>query len=576
MKISRLFNSLPKRLFASFLVFLAVMLPVATSAASTVKMEGSMGVANVSKGDKSYAASVNATYDQIVELQVYYHNTEMPDSGKNAQNVRVKIDIPSTPGKVQKQTATISADNSNTVTAGTTVNLDDANEYLQYIPGTAVWRHNTGTNDNVKETDTKISDSVVTGANGVIVEQSEKPCYNFAATITVQARVVMPSTKVVKQVEKANETGKWATSNTANPGDTLKYMITYTNTGNTTANNVIIRDNLPPHMTYVPNTTYVYNGSNPSGALDKSNAVTTDGIIIGNYAPGVTAYVTLEVKVDSADQLACGDTTFTNVGIAHPKGTPEFYNTAITKVTKQCQTEQPQFSCNLLTLTKGDNRTVTASVTYTAKNGAAYKSTSFNWGDGKTTSGAATSASHSYAKDGTYPIVATVSFTVNGVTKTDTGNCKGSVTFKTPPTKTPVFSCDLLNLSQGDNRSVTASVNYTAQNGAKFKTATFDWGDGSTPLTTSKTTASYTYAKDGTYTVTAKLLFSVNGTDKFAPANEACVKQVTFTTTPTPPVTPPSELPNTGAGNVISLVAGVAAISAIGYRLFLGRKLARR
>ena len=573
MKLSRLFNSLAKRLFAGFLLFLAVLLPVAASAASTVKIEGSMGVANISKGDTKYASSVNATYDQIVELQVYYHNTELPDSGKNAQNLRVKVNIPSTPGKTQTQTTTISADNSNTVTAHTTVNLDDASESLQYIPGTAVWRHNTGTNDNIQEVNTKISDSVVTSGTGVVLE-NEKPCYNFAATVTVQARVVMPSTKVVKQVEKANESGKWATSNTANPGDTLKYMITYTNTGNTTANNVIARDNLPPHMTYVPNTTYVYNGSNPSGALDKSNALTTDGIIIGNYAPGVTAYVTLEVKLDDATKLACGDTTFTNVGIAHPQGTPEFYNTAITKVTKTNCQPTPAFSCDLLTLTKGNDRTVKASVTYTAKNGAAYKSTSFNWGDGSTaTSGSATSASHSYAKDGTYNIVATVSFTVNGVTKTDTGNCKGSVTFKATP-NTPVFSCDLLNLSQGDNRSVSASVNYTAQNGATFKTATFDWGDGSTPLTTNKTTATYRYAKDGTFTVTAKLLFSVNGTDKFAASNEACVKQVTFTTT-TPPTTPP-ELPNTGAGNVIGLVTGVAAIAAIGYRLALGRKLNRR
>jgi len=577
MKLSRLFNSLPKRLFASFLLFLAVMLPVATSAASTVKLEGSMGVANISNGDQSYSDSVNAKYDQIVELQVYYHNTELPDSGKNAQNLRMKINIPSTPGKVQTQTATISADNSNTVKVNTTVNLDDANESLQYIPGSAVWRHNTGTNDNKKEVNTKISDDIVTSGTGLRLED-EKPCYNFAATVTVQARVVMPSTKVVKQVELASQTGKWAQSNTANPGDTLKYMITYTNTGNTTAKNVIVRDNLPPQLTYVPNSTTITN-SNHAGLKDTTNAVTTDGIIIGDYAPGAVAYVVLEAKIDPADKLACGTTVFTNVGIAHPKGTDEFNNTAQTTVNKKCAPATPSYSCDLLTLVKGDDRTVKASVKHSQAGGASYKSTSFAWGDGKTTSGSATSASHSYAKDGSYDITATVSFDVNGVIKTDTGSCKGSVTFKTTPPATPVYACDLLNLTQGDNRSVTASVNYTAQNGAKFKTITLDWGDGSTPLTTNKTTAAYQYAKDGTYTVTAKVLFSVNGSDKYAPDNAACVKQVTFTTpTPpvTPPTTPPSELPNTGAGNVIGIFAGVVTVSALSYRLLLGRKLARQ
>jgi uncharacterized repeat protein (TIGR01451 family) len=574
MKVSRLFNSLPKRLFAGFLLFLAAMLPITTSAASAVKIEGSMGVANVTNGDTKYAHSVNATYNQVVKLQVYYHNTELPDSGKNAQNLKVKINIPSAPGKTQTQTATISADNSNTVTDSTTVNLDRSDAYLQYIPGSALWRHNTGTNDAPKEVDTKVSDSIVTSGAGLTLED-EKPCYNFSATVTVLARVIVPGVSVDKYVRE-NGTTNWATSITTKPGATIQYEIAYKNTGNSTQENVEFRDQLPKGVAYVPGSTMLKNSVYPNGTKVNDDGLVTDGIIADSYAPGAAGYVMFTAKVADENALSCGDNLLRNVAYVQPKGMNYFYNTADVHVTRKCETKTPVFSCDLLTIAKSDNRTVKATVTYTAKDGATYKSTSFNWGDGKTTSGTATSASHSYAKDGTYNIVATVSFTVNGVTKTDTGNCKSSVTFKTPPTKTPVFSCDLLNLTQGDNRSVNVSVNYTAQNGATFKTATFDFGDGSTPLTTDKTTANHSYAKDGTYTVSAKLLFSVNGSDKFAPANDACVKQVTFTTTPTPPVTPPTELPNTGAGNVIGLGVAVAAISAIGYRLALGRKLARR
>lgn len=143
-----------------------------------------------------------------------------------------------------------------------------------------------------------------------------------------------------------------------------------------------------------------------------------------------------------------------------------------------------------------------------------------------------------------------------------------------PTPVTPVYSCDLLTLTKGENRKVTASVAYTAKNGASFKTATFDWGNGTTPFTTSNTTASYQYSKDGTYTIVAKLLMSVNGTDTVV-NGEGCAKQVTFGST-TPPVTPPTELPNTGAGSVVGVIAGVSAVSALAYRLVLSRKLARR
>lgn len=482
MNISRFVNNLPKRLFASALLGLAVFLPVASSAASTVKIEGTMGVANVTKGDTNYKASTSASYDQVVKFEVYYHNRELPDSGKNAQNLRVKINIPSQAGKTQTQSATISADNSNTVTSKTTVNLNRSDAYLQYIPGSAVWKHNVGTNAKPKIVETKVSDAIVNTGTGLRLE-NEKPCYNFAATVTVLARVEVPGVSITKQVEKAGQTNKWSTKNTANPGDTLKYLISYKNTGNTVQKQVVLRDNLPPKMALVSGTTYLADASHPKG-VKVSDLVTKGGINAGNFGAGATAYLTFEVKVPAASQLACGQTEFRNVGVAHPQGMSEYYNTAITDVTKKCA----------------------------------------------------------------------------------------------PKPGTPVYTCNLLSITKGDNRTVKAKVTYTAKNGASFKTVNFNWGDNQS-FTTSKTTAQHSYAKAGTYTITAKVLFSVNGKDKFAPDNAACVKQVTFKApkTPTPPTTPttPTQLPNTGAGNTIGLFAGVVVAGTIGYRLFLSRKLGR-
>jgi uncharacterized repeat protein (TIGR01451 family) len=434
--LSHMFNNLPKRLAAAAIVALAISLPAIGLAADTVQIEGALGVANVTAGDTTYKSSVNASYDQVVKYEVYYHNRELPTSGKVAQNLNVKIALPSAAGKAQTATATIKADNSNTVTDTATVNLDRADAYLQFIPGSAVWKHNVGTNDAVNYQETKISDAVVT--SGLTLE-NEKPCYNFSATVTVLARVMVPGVKVVKQVEKANESNKWAKTNTANPGDTLKYKITYQNTGNTKQNAVVISDNLPPNMTVVPGTTHVYN---PNDVLDKTNNIAKGGLDLGNYSPGAGAVVTFEAKLPAADKLACGDTVFRNVGVAQPTGMQQYFDTATTTVTKVCTPTTPQtpaYTCDAFDFTSDNaSRTITVSKFKTTQtNGATFKQVVIDWGDSTTplTTNAAVGKTHKFGKEGTYTVTATAHFTVAGKDVTAAGaNCSKSVTFSSTPT----------------------------------------------------------------------------------------------------------------------------------------------
>jgi uncharacterized repeat protein (TIGR01451 family) len=463
--LSRMFNNLPKRLAAAAIVALAISLPAIGLAADTVQIEGALGVANVTAGDTTYKSSVNATYDQVVKYEVYYHNRENPDSGKIAQNLNVKIALPSAAGKVQTATATIKADNSNTVTDTATVNLDRADAYLQFIPGSAVWKHNVGTNDAVNYQETKISDAVVT--SGLTLE-NEKPCYNFSATVTVLARVMVPGVSITKQVEKKGETNKWATSNTANPGDTLKYLITYKNTGNSVQSQVVIRDNLPPKMTLVPGTTYLADASHPSG-VKVSDAVTQGGINAGNFGAGANAFVTFEVKVPAADQLACGETEFRNVGVARPQNMNEYYNTAITKVNKVCtptNPETPVYSCDKFNFTsENKTRTITVTEFKTSQKNATFKNVVLDWGDATTplTTNAAVGKTHTFAKDGTYTVVATAHFTADGKDVTAAGaNCSKSVTFTstpvTPPTTPPTTPEVLANTGPGEVFGMFAAV----------------------------------------------------------------------------------------------------------------------
>jgi hypothetical protein len=143
----------------------------------------------------------------------------------------------------------------------------------------------------------------------------------------------------------------------------------------------------------------------------------------------------------------------------------------------------------------------------------------------------------------------------------------------------PAYSCDLLHVvADNQTRKVTIDTfNTTVKNGATFKQAVIDWGEtGQQALTTNSVMGqTHQYAADGTYTITANAQFNLPDGSVAIATSEQCKQTVTFSTTTTPPVTPP-KLPDTGAGDVIAIVAGAIAAGTIGARLFLSRKLARR
>src|SRR5579884_4480439 len=98
---SRLFNRFSKRVVAGALIALGIALPVAVSAAQTVTIAATTGVANVTAGDTTYSSSVNASYDQVVKVEVTYTNTEAPSSNLVADSVTIKINLPTTTGTTQ-------------------------------------------------------------------------------------------------------------------------------------------------------------------------------------------------------------------------------------------------------------------------------------------------------------------------------------------------------------------------------------------------------------------------------------------------------------------------------------------
>ncbi len=314
------------------------------------------------------------------------------------------------------------------------------------------------------------------------------------------------------------------------------------------------------------------------------------------------------------------------------------FNTADGVKSENCQAQvtltpppAPYQACVALNsfVTDETQRAVRFTVTTKQGNGSVLKSADFDFGDGsnaKNVSPASDSSvvsNHTFGAAGTYNITATVRFNTPDGEKSD--NCTTSVTFA--PVPAPV--CDGLSLTKLGGREVKVVVSYTAD-GATLQTVTYNFGDGSQPLTTPDTTATYTYANDGNYSVTAALTFLVNGQTKVV-SSDSCAQSVTFTT-PTctapngktylagsPQCTPPAEtctapsgktypvgsaqckpaptctapngqtfpmgssqctpqpttLVNTGPGGIIGLFAGASAIGTAVYRFVIGRRLIR-
>ncbi len=138
---------------------------------------------------------------------------------------------------------------------------------------------------------------------------------------------------------------------------------------------------------------------------------------------------------------------------------------------------------------------------------------------------------------------------------------------QTPPA--PVYTCNLLNVSETGDRQITANVQYTATNGAAFSSVTYNFGDNSTINVANAGNVQHSYANYGTYKVTASLLFSVNGSNQTV-SSANCVKTISFTAPNTP-----SQLVNTGPGSVVGIFAGTAVIATAAHYLFR-RRLAKR
>lgn len=106
-----------------------------------------------------------------------------------------------------------------------------------------------------------------------------------------------------KEVRNVSTAGVFGANNTALPGHTLEYRITYTNTGTSTLTGVIVNDTTPAYTTYVGASAGcpgLVTRTNCTVVNEPANATagTIQWSMTGTFTAGATATVSFQVKVD--------------------------------------------------------------------------------------------------------------------------------------------------------------------------------------------------------------------------------------------------------------------------------------
>ncbi len=139
---------------------------------------------------------------------------------------------------------------------------------------------------------------------------------NSGSTITYTYNFTLiqtPNLTIDKTVKNVTAGTGYLETVSAQPSQTIEYKIVLTNTGNTTLTNVIVRDQLPEKVTYVPGTLTI-NGSVMGGESEFFSSSSTGGKNIGSMVASETKTIIFRVTLSGQNDFPVGTTTLTNTG----------------------------------------------------------------------------------------------------------------------------------------------------------------------------------------------------------------------------------------------------------------------
>ncbi|MDO4507901.1 MAG: hypothetical protein Q4B65_00710 [Candidatus Saccharibacteria bacterium] len=255
------------------------------------------------------ADAINVRDGEVYTVRLYVHNNNPEGYNAVAKNVTAQFAIPTTIGKTQTVVGYLNSSNATPNRYWDEVKFTSSeNFYLEYLSGSAKYT-------NAKMGTVSLSDNVIINGATLGYESlnGEIPgCYEYDGVVTIQVKAhKATSAKLAKTVRIKGSGESFSEAVEAEVGDTVEFQIEYVNLSDRRAIDVMIRDVLPTNMTYVQNSTYLYNSNYRNGVKLSDNTVTTTGINIGNYNANGNAYVRFSAKVVDKS-LECGQNQLVN------------------------------------------------------------------------------------------------------------------------------------------------------------------------------------------------------------------------------------------------------------------------
>ncbi len=383
MKLSTLWHRLPTRAIAGIAVAAAVVLPVAVQAwgpdRPTYTIEHPADhitfnsiTNNPNLGDErnfvtirekgttgTWKDSVAVQPGKEYEVSVYVHNNAGANLNLVAENVKAKVNLPTTTAKSIEVQGFINSSNATpneVYDHATFTGTQDFN--LAYVAGSAHY-YNNAFGKYGQGAGTPLPESLFTAAGATLgydhLDGRIPGCFQYAGVVvfTVKPQIAATTSDftVSKQVRKAG-TGTWMETTSALPGDKVNYRVVFTNVGTAEAKNVSLQDILPAHVSFVPGTVKILNANNPSGAfVQNGDALVQNGVNIGSYTGGGSnAIVAFDATIAKESELTCGINTLRNVARVTPEGQSTKEDDATVTVTKDCKEapkETPMSVCDV-------------------------------------------------------------------------------------------------------------------------------------------------------------------------------------------------------------------------------------
>jgi uncharacterized repeat protein (TIGR01451 family)/LPXTG-motif cell wall-anchored protein len=297
-----------------------------------------VGIRETSTNNK-WSDSMTVQDGKEYTVRMYVHNNAASNLNLVAENVTAKFNLPTTTGKSIQVDGFLDSSNATPTEvydSATFTSTDDFN--LAYISGSLKYENNSPNSPFTLPESIFTSTGAVLGYNQL--DGKIPGCFQYAGYVSFTVKPQFAPTSVFTMSKMVSKHGdnKWVENYTAQPGETVDYLLQYKNTSAVQQDSVTFRDTLPTGMAYVNDSTTYGNSKYPSGTKASNNIANGTGINVGSYAPGANAWAIFSATVANNDQLpTCGIETLVNTAKVTTGGS-SISDTADVTVTKTCTT----------------------------------------------------------------------------------------------------------------------------------------------------------------------------------------------------------------------------------------------